>query len=120
MYSLAISISGLPPMTNSMNYKHWTVKKKIKDHWKGLVHNASISNGVPEKPLVEAKLSLTRFSSGRCDFDGLVSSFKHCIDGLVSAGVLIDDNYQVIGQPEYKHIKCKKSEGHILIEVIQI
>ncbi len=68
-------------------------------------------------PLKKAKLTLTRFSSIKPDFDNRVISFKPIIDGLVLAGVIEDDNEDVIGIPEYPHEKTSPRKGQIRIHV---
>ena len=71
----------------------------------------------PPKPLEKASLTLTRHSSVMCDFDGLVTSFKNCIDGLVLAKIILDDSPQIIGIPVYKQVKTKPKQGFITIKV---
>lgn len=60
---------------------------------------------------------MTRGSSSISDFDGLVSSFKYVIDGLVVNRVLLNDTRAVIGQPSYLWTKAKAKQGYILVEV---
>lgn len=74
----------------------------------------------PEHPLFKAKLTLIRASSRECDYDGLVSSFKHIIDGLTQCGVLVDDSKDHIGIPDYRQIKAKINEGYVTIKVEEI
>lgn len=78
--------------------------------------------GITRPPIAlnKAKLTLTRFSSMKPDQDGLVSSFKHVVDGLVECGVLVDDSMDIIGMPEYKHEPAKPKFGKIQIEVQEI
>lgn len=68
-------------------------------------------------PLKKAKVTLTRYSSGTPDFDGLVGSFKHVLDALVGAGLLIDDNPKVIGQPTYLFKKCSGIQSKVVVKV---
>jgi hypothetical protein len=65
-------------------------------------------------------LTLTRGSSVQPDYDGLVSGFKHVIDGLVLAKVLINDDQETIGIPEYKWVKADPKEGFIRVTVEEI
>lgn len=86
--------------------------------WKSLVENLSF-NKLPPEPLKKAHLKLTRFSSREPDWDGLVSGFKHVIDGLKSSGIILDDKMSVIGKPDYFWTKTSPKEGRIEIEVIE-
>ncbi len=78
-----------------------------------------VGDKAPEKPLKKARLVLTRYSSNSPDFDGLVSSFKHVIDGLVDAGVIQNDKFENIGAPEYVWEKCGRRAGKITVEVFE-
>ena len=74
-------------------------------------------NARPPHPLQSATLALTRYSAREPDFDGLVSSFKHVIDGLVRSGIIADDKPSIIGQPAFYWHKTAPKNGHILIQV---
>jgi len=116
-YSLVIEIPGLPPTYNAINRLHFAKKNKIKDQWVNAVM-LSTTGKKPEKPLSNCYLVLVRFSCSMPDYDGLVSGFKHPIDGLVRAGVLVDDNYAITGQWDcrWKKVSSRKDE-RIRLEV---
>lgn len=119
---LAFEIEGLPRMTNPSGRKsHWAIKAQEAKKWKGLVFSSlprlTGSNYKMFPPLPKARLVLTRYSSVSPDPDGLVSGFKHVIDGLVEAGVLVNDKFTNIGMPEYKWEKAPKGKGKIRVEV---
>lgn len=119
-FKLTFELDGLPRMTNMPSGpSHWIIKKKEADKWKGLVVQAVRAAGSPPilLPVETAKLRLTRCSTVRPDTDGLVSGFKHVIDGLVLAGVITNDRFQNIGFPEYLHEKAKQGQGKIRVEV---
>ncbi len=71
----------------------------------------------PPEPLERAKLTLTRCSSREPDTDGLVSCFKHVVDGLVEAKVLADDRPSNIGIPDYRWEKCSNKLSRIKVQV---
>lgn len=118
-YRIEFRLEGLPPTINSIGRKHWTVKAKAAKFWKTQVIIA-IGSNKPTSPLKKAKLILTRASSASCDPDGLTSSFKHLIDGLVSCGILENDKFENIGFPDYRYEKTQKGAGFVCIEVIEI
>lgn len=112
--TLEFEIQGLPKMTNASRV-HWTKKMKEAKKWKALVYEqVSLARWTP---INKANLTLIRFSSVEPDFDGLVSSFKHVIDGLVEAGVLENDKVSNIGQPKYAWQKCAPKMGKIRVKV---
>jgi Holliday junction resolvase RusA-like endonuclease len=121
MYHAKLRIDLLPMTANKMCGMGWRARHKHALEVKRIVHAELLSlRVIPEKPIKKAKLKLTRCSSKRPDYDGTVSSFKWVIDGLVRAGVLYDDNIDVIGEPEYKWESAGQHCGHIKIEITEI
>lgn len=115
-YELSFELPGLPKTTNSGGRAHWAMKVREANSWKRAVY-VTIRSRLPLAPCQRATLTLTRMSSSEPDFDGLVSSFKHVIDGLVEAGVLVSDKPSVIGQPIYKWERAPRGQGRIKVTV---
>ena len=118
-YVLEFEIEDLPRTYNSLGRSHWTVKAKEARKWISLVLSQCYQQR-PPKPLQKARLILIRASSSSPDADGLVSSFKHVIDGLVKASILVNDKFENIGMPEYKWEKVPKNQGKIKVKVEEI
>ena len=119
MYKFEFTLQGLPPTTNSMGRKHWAVKARVAREWKAAVY-MRIGNNRPKKPLLKARVTITRHSTRECDFDNLVSASKHLLDGLKYAGIILDDKVSVIGQPIYLWEKAKRGQGKVTIKVEEI
>lgn len=119
-YRLEFRINVLPSSTNSIGRKHWTIKAKEAREWKTWVALMAKSKGLPKAPLKKANLTLTRGSSVAPDADGLVSSFKHVIDGLVYAKVLENDRMDNIGMPDYRWEKAPQKNGWISVVVEEV
>lgn len=113
-FYLSFELPGLPKQTNS-NKGSWFLKAREAKKWKRAVKDILLS--VPKTPLKKAKLTLVRLSAKEPDFDGLVSGFKHVIDGLVEAGVLENDKSSNIGQPTYLWQYTSPKSGRIKITV---
>ncbi len=118
MYKLKLCIKGLPKQTNASYRCHWTTRMKEARKWKALVESLA-RNKKPKTPLKSAHLKLTRFSSREPDWDGLVSGFKHVIDGLKASGIILDDKMSIIGKPDYFWTKTSPKDGKIEIEVTE-
>jgi Holliday junction resolvase RusA-like endonuclease len=116
-YKLVIEIPGLPKTPNAR--MHWRVKALEAKKWRNAVCLVSLSQR-PDSPLKKALVECTRFSTSRPDFDNLAASFKNCLDGLQDAGVIKNDNFETIGNPEYKWEKTKKGMGKIRIVVTEV
>lgn len=119
-YKLEFTIDELPATTNSMGRAHWAIKAKQARVWKVRVGWACKKHGLPKAPLKTAHLTLIRYSSICPDADGLVSSFKHVIDGLVDIGVLENDKMANIGMPDYQWEKAPQKKGYIRVIVEQL
>lgn len=119
-YKLEFIVDRLPPLPNETMYRHWAVKRKIAQDWKQLIYLSVLDAGVPVKPLRFARVTLTRCSSRRPDWDNLASSFKHVLDGLIEARVLEDDSPNHIGCPLYQWRKTTQKAGHIVVCVEEI
>ena len=118
MYTLKFTIKDLPLTRNKLADRRWARKKEA-DKWHELVrHHAQLQR--PQAPLKKATLHLVRHSSRCCDYDGLVSSFKYVVDGLVKVGIIIDDNMKVIDKPLYEWEKAARNEGYITVEVREL
>lgn len=118
-YCQEFHLDGLPKTINALGRAHWAIKSAEARKWIRLMGDAIGIDG-PDKPLSKAKLTLTRVSSKAPDSDGLVSSFKHVIDGLVRAGVLVDDKFENIGMPDYRWLQCPMKQGKIVVKVEEI
>ncbi len=112
-------IWGLPETINSIGRKHWAVKVKEAKRWKRLVYEQCIFKKIVGLEMPKATLEFTRHSSRECDFDNLASSFKHVLDGLVMAKVIIDDKPSVIGSPTFMWNKVGPKDGHITVKIYQ-
>lgn len=110
-------IPSLPKTTNAGGRAHWALKAKEAKVWKAWVLLCVRQVKFKGPPLQKARLTLIRYSSSEPDFDGLVSSFKHVIDGLVDAKVLVSDKQSVIGQPTYLWEYAPPKKGFIRVHV---
>lgn len=118
MYEIEFEIPGLPPMPNQIMYRHWAVKRQNALHWKRQVAYAVVGRR-PSRPLVQASVYLTRVSSREPDWDNLAASFKHVIDGLIVAKIIVDDSMKTIGQPSITWEKAARKSGFIRVKVIE-
>lgn len=72
------------------------------------------SGKTPTAPLQKASITIVRHSHRMLDFDGLVGSLKPVVDALVSAGVLSDDSWGVVGRWNVDQKFRSKSSGPML------
>ena len=119
---LDLTIDGLPPMnTSNSRGSHWS-HSKLKRTWGDRVVAAVLFTlkKWPEKPLERARVSITRCSTSEPDYDNLVQGGKFLLDGLIRAGVIVDDAPSVIGRPDYYWEKAQAAKGCVRIRVESI
>lgn len=112
-----IELPGVPKTVNATNRMHWTQRHKEAKRWKLAVFAECVRKKMTELNLSKARLELTRFSSREPDFDNLAHSFKHIIDGLRAAKVIIDDKPSVIGSPMFFWVKSSRKDAKIQIKI---
>jgi len=111
----------LPPKELSPNGgKKWNVHKinritqKAQSDTIALVRE-QMSRGVP---LEQATVTVTFVvpTRARRDLDNLISAAKPYLDGIVKAGVIVDDNWQAI-EEVYPPVVYEKGKSMTIIEV---
>ncbi len=118
MTVIDLTIPGLPPTNAADRRSHWAYHKVSKEWQNNTVAAVLESLGRwPEAPLDRALVTITRCSTTEPDFDGLVAAGKHLLDGLVKAGVLVDDAPKVIGRPTYLWERAPRGAGCVRISV---
>ena len=115
---IQFEIKGLPKTTNAGGRAHWSVKAKEAKLWKQLVF-LSVSSQRPKEPFKKCKITLVRCSSKESDFDGLVSSFKHVLDGLKESRIIFDDKPSCI-EPTYRWQYSSPKSGRIKVTVEEV
>lgn len=118
-YTFEFEIDELPKTVNAQSSMHWRRKGEYVRCWHSMVA-AKLAGNKPEMPLLHARLTLTRLSSVEPDFDGLVSSFKPVIDGLIVCGVIANDRPSNIGQSRYLWAKARPGKGGIKVKIESI
>ncbi len=125
-YLLELIIPCVPPnklpKTTTNARSTWQARLGEANKWKRkIAEYVVLGQRTPKQPLAKAKLTLIRYASGlEPDYDNLVSTWKHVIDGLVEAKVLSDDSPAVIGQPFYKWERSSRLQQRIFIQVQEI
>ncbi len=119
-YVLEFELKGLPDLANNIYRGGFKARNGKSRRWKLRVAETVGLKLRPPDPLQKARLTLTRYSHMRGDWEGRVISFKPIIDGLVEIGVLVDDNDNVIVARDYFWEKAKMNEGKIKVKVEEV
>ena len=93
MREVEVRIPGRPPGANALHRQGFWKVRKDREEWRGISHSAALAvRSGP--PFARASLAV----EWRCrtrrrrDYDNLVAGLKPLIDGLVSAGIIEDDD----------------------------
>lgn len=111
-------IMGNPPSANRTLRQHHFSIKKTADTWKSTTLGLVGITKRPPRPLENASINVTRYASRMMDFDGLVSSLKWIVDGLVLGGVIIDDSWDVTGPWSIDQRKSSRKDARIEILIV--
>lgn len=118
MFRLEFELPGLPKRINESFRGGWQARVGEARKWKRLVNLHAWPR--PAIPLQRASLTLTRCSSVEPDYDGLVGSMKHVIDGLIETGVISGDKRVNIGVPKYEWRKVSRGHGKVIVVVEEV
>lgn len=114
-YMLELRMPGIPSGPNG-GHGHWAAKAKHKKQWR----LKTCLKAVPFAPLIplsKAEIECIRYTSHSMDYDNLVASFKAIIDGLMDAGIIVDDNQGVLVKRTYTHEKIRNKYKHVKVTV---
>ena len=117
-YHLTLTLPGLPPLNTSATRRHRMVQHREARRWKELVV-ALVGRQRPPKPLSRAHLLVVRHSSRIADRCNMAQAAKAAVDGLVAAGVLLDDSPQVLVTERYEWERAPRGAGNLVLEVEQ-
>ena len=83
-------------------------------------HSVHVAPGAPGRKAAGPRVRLTvrSYRARLCDPDGI--SVKAAIDGLVQAGVIPDDNAEVVKGLTIEQVKVRRGEERTVIEVQQL
>jgi hypothetical protein len=120
--SITFSIDGVPVSLNqllNMKTRSYHQYNNYKKDWtERLVLRTKQLK--PKSPFTKVKLKLVSHRHLFLDYDNLVGAMKPIVDGLVTAGLFINDKYETTGQWDVDEKKIpKKQQGFVEIEITE-
>jgi len=116
MYKLYLNFDQLPSSLNRKLRSHRYKNHRENKGWDMLIH---LKAKKPKQPLERASVTIVRHSHRFLDYDGLVGSLKPVVDALVTAGVLLDDRWTVVGKWNVDQRFRPKKDGPLLEVLVQ-
>lgn len=106
---VVITIPGRPPNPNDYNRggggkQHWHAQRKEAERWRAaacLLAKEARPSGFVALGRAHMRVTFVVPRHGRRDLDNLISSTKPLTDGIVDAGILVDDSTEVIVSLSY-------------------
>lgn len=101
---------------NSNMRVHRMAQAKLTKAWRAAAAQAA-ANVAPLTPPVQIVAHVWKRRGGRYDPGNLYPTAKACVDGLVDAGLIVDDDYTRVIGPDMRHGGIGNPE--IIIEIIE-
>ena len=119
---MRIVLPDLPPReANPNNNTHYYARSKVrrKQHEEMLAY--VLEQGRPDTPMERAHITITwRAKDKRTrDIDNLLGAMKGSIDGLVKAGVLVDDSAKHLSYTLYYEWGDGVTENETIIDIVE-
>jgi len=114
---IVLEIDEPTPSLNIVWSGHWTKKVALRRKWGWLVRAALLNAQVTARPKYQrAKVTVERYGARLLDDENLRAGAKPLMDSLVKEGILLDDNPNVIGSPQFHQFIGKERKTIIRIE----
>ena len=119
---MRIVLPDLPPREANPNSHshHYTINKvRAKQHEEMIAY--VLEQGRPDTPMERAHITITwRAKDKRTrDIDNLLGAMKGSIDGLVKAGVLVDDSAKHLSYTLYYEWGDEVTENETIIDIAE-
>ncbi len=89
----ALDLPFTRPMTLNHRHAHWAAQRRAEAMWRNAAIVRARQAHIPHLEKFTVVLHYAPRDKRRRDVDNLVVSLKHIVDGLVQAGVCVDDNH---------------------------
>lgn len=119
---IILSIPQVPLSINQTRTMHWTKLKNIKLLWGDEIWVALWKAGINwnDTPFNKAKISIKIFFRTKRRRDADNYPCKEVIDAIKNNGLIIDDNYDVIGKVDVDITGIDKNNPRTEIEIKEI
>lgn len=113
MSAILVRVAGRPPLPNTNARRNWRVAAVHQKDWKRRAWTeATLAKPPGWQPLAACTMHVEFVvpDRRRRDLDNLIASTKPLTDGIVEAGVLVDDSTDVIREVRYS-VRYAKGES---------
>ena len=117
---MRIVLPDLPPAAaNPNNNSHYFTRSKVRRLQQEEMMAYVLEQGKPDSPIDKAHITITWRSKDRRtrDIDNLLAAMKGSIDGLVTAGVIVDDSAKHLSYTLFYLYGDNITENETIIEI---
>lgn len=123
MQSLRIVLPDLPPSKAYPNKKtHYFTLSSIRKKQQEEIIAYVLEQGRPDSPLDRAHITITWRSKDKRDrdIDNLLSAMKGSIDGLIHAGVIVDDSAKHLSYTLYYEWGDSVKKNQTILDIQEV
>ena len=102
MSDLTIVLDQREDWLNANDRSHWARKARITRYWRDLTATKARQAGASDMGRVHVTATFHKPTSRRYDPANLYPTVKACVDGLVDAGVVRDDDHRHVVGPDMR------------------
>lgn len=104
---------------NAERKLHWSARKAVAAYWRSNTESAVRMAGIPPMGRVHVVVYFHKATNRMYDVSNLLPVAKSCVDGMVDAGIIEDDNNHFLIGPDMR-AGTKSSTPHVVIEIIDL
>lgn len=126
MSEYTISINCLPAIRKvpygllSANTRHhWSVNREVARTWRRLAATAARAQGIPTMRRTRIVVTFHKATNRRYDPGNLAPVSKAIVDGLVDAGVFLDDSHEYVVGPDHRAGE-KTTTPHVVVTITDL
>lgn len=118
---IKLSIPQVPLSINETRNMHWAKLIRVKHSWLDEMYFSLVETKQRRKqPFKKANISIKIFFKTNAKRDADNYPCKEVIDAIKNNGLIIDDNYDVIGRPDIDITGRDKDNPRTIIEIKEI
>lgn len=121
-----VRIDGIPPTPNRSRRQFWAANAHVAAGWRRRAKEAAQETidehggAIPHLENVHLTIWVCTRTRVRRDPDNAVAACKPLVDGIVDAGILRDDSFDVVHELSVRRILAPQGRAHIEIDVEEV
>ena len=98
---------------------HWSVNREVARTWRHAAATTARHQGIPSMTRARVVVTFHKATSHRYDPGNLAPVSKAIVDGLVDAGVFLDDSHEYVVGPDHR-AGAKTATPHVVVTITEL